>query len=63
MTDFVNAYDRETGEILPHAVPAHWFEIPALSAGISKTPRQKARDNKTPDSPGIKSASAAEGKG
>lgn len=41
---FVTAYNTETGEILPHPVPEHWFDNPALSQGISKTPRQKAAD-------------------
>lgn len=34
MSDFITAYDQEGREL---RVPAHWFDIPALSQGLTKT--------------------------
>ena len=34
MSDFIIAYDQEGKE---RRVPAHWFDIPALSQGLTKT--------------------------
>lgn len=42
----VPAYDTRTGEKLPHQVPEHWIGHPRLGAHLSRTPRQKAADNK-----------------
>lgn len=46
MAEFVAAYDKRTGEKLPHPVPEHWLTHPVLGANLSKTPRQKAADKK-----------------
>lgn len=57
---FVTAYDTSTGEILPHPVPAHWFDHPVLGANLSKTPRQKAADKARK---GTTAPASGEGKG
>lgn len=42
MGEFVNAYDKTTGEKVQ--VPEHWFDFPDLCRNLSKTPRQKAEE-------------------
>lgn len=46
---FVNAYSSITGE--KARVPAAWFDHPALSKGIRKTPLQKAAETKRAATP------------
>lgn len=58
MAGFVSAYDKRTGEKLPHPVPEHWLTHPVLGVNLSKTPRQKAADKKKSTEP----AAGGEGK-
>lgn len=43
--DFIDAYDRRTGDKLPHQVPEHFL---SLFPYLSRTPLQKAADKATP---------------
>lgn len=62
MGDFVNAYDKRTGEKV--TVPAHWFDFPGLCRNLSKTPRQKAEEKsvETPSAPAEPTKPAPAGK-
>jgi len=46
MAQFVDAYDKTTGE--KSLVPAHFFDFPTLSRNLSKTPRQNKADERKP---------------
>lgn len=55
MTKFVDAYSKTTGA--KQVVPASWLErSDAPFNDLSKTPRQKARENTKPASPETKEA-------
>ncbi|WP_203230201.1 hypothetical protein [Segeticoccus rhizosphaerae] len=61
---FVTAYEKSTGRKVK--VPAHFFDVPSLSRGLSKTPRQKAKEpaakkaaRKTPRKRAAKKTAAA----
>lgn len=44
MAEFVDAHSKATGEKV--RVPAHFFDVPSLSKGLSSTPRQKKADER-----------------
>lgn len=41
---FVEAYDRHTGEKLPHLVPERFIGHPVIGPHLAKTPRQEAEE-------------------
>lgn len=56
----VTAYDKRTGEKLPHQVPEHWIEHPRLGVHLSRTPRQKAADKKRAARPATETPAAGD---
>ena len=40
----IEAYNKHTGEKLPHLVPEKWVGHPVFGPSLSKTPRQKAAE-------------------
>lgn len=43
----IDAYDKRTGDKLPHRVTEAAVDHPVLGEHLSRTPRQKAADRKT----------------
>lgn len=57
----IDAYDTRTGQKLPHRVNDAAVDHPVIGKHLSRTPRQKAADKKTPIS-GTKTPPAGDGK-